>query len=235
MNCLLITSVILLFSACSSGFDQDGLKMNQRIYENAVEIKDWDVARMAVFNILAIDSNNYDYYDTLANIYFKSKDYGPALKSCERALAFNENVKTTRLAFECSRILKDYPQMIHFGKYLETTDRINVQIKYEMAFALINQKNEAEAIIYLESIIQDQQSGSIFYKEYSGNAVQNVPYKASAYNLLGFIKSEFSFKAEAKQMFQMAVEAFPQYKLAQENLLLMEQMEQMKQVESKEN
>ena len=110
----IVLSVVLIITSCSSGFDQDRLKMNQGIYENAMEIEDWDVARMAMFNMLAIDSNNHDYYDTLAKIYFRSKDYRPALKSCKKALEFNENVSTTILAFECSRILKDYKLMIDY-------------------------------------------------------------------------------------------------------------------------
>ncbi|MBL4668798.1 MAG: hypothetical protein JKY30_05990 [Flavobacteriales bacterium] len=220
----IVLSVVLIITSCSSGFDQDRLKMNQGIYENAMEIEDWDVARMAMFNMLAIDSNNHDYYDTLAKIYFRSKDYRPALKSCKKALEFNENVSTTILAFECSRILKDYKLMIDYGKYLEVTDTIDISMKYEISFAYINQKKLVEATKYLEMILVDSLSENLFYKEYTGNSVQEVPYKASAYNLLGFIKTESSDNKGAKQMFQMAIDVYPKYKLAQQNLFMIDQM-----------
>lgn len=211
----------LTIPGCSGNFDQEGISRNEEIYRKAVEIEDWDVARMAIFNILAIDSNNHDYYDTLANLYYDSKDYPQALNSCEKALTFNENRQTTEVAFECARVLKNYEELIKYGKFLESTGDITLQQKYLLAFALVSQKNHAEAETYLKSVISDMDSETILYREFDGKGVQEVPYKACAYNLLGFIHSEIGNQDEAAKMFAKALEVHPNYIMARENLELL--------------
>jgi tetratricopeptide (TPR) repeat protein len=210
--------------SCSGQFDQKEILRNKNVYKNAVELGDWDVARMATFNLLSIDNNNHDYYDTLAMLYFKTEDFLPALKSCERALQFNENKKTVGLAFECSRILKQYEDMVRYGTYMEKIKGLEIDQKYQLAFALFQQNQYKEALVYLSSILTDMKSESTLYREYNGKIVQEVPYKACAYNLIGFIHNKSLKYEEAAQMFRLAIEVFPDYQLAQDNLNMLSQL-----------
>lgn len=218
---IILVPASIMMIACSGQFDQNEILRNQNIYKNAVALGDWDVARMATFNLLSIDSNNHDYYDTLAMLYFKTEDFSPALKSCERALQFNENKKTVELAFECSRILKEYEDMIRYGRYMEKIMGLRIDQKYQLAFALFQQNRYQEALVYLNSILTDMKSESTLYREYNGKIVQEVPYKACAYNLIGFIHNKSSKNEEAAQMFKLAIEVFPDYQLAQDNLMML--------------
>ena len=44
-------------------------------YRRAIEVKDYNVAKNYVYNIIEVDSNNHIYYDTLAKLYFITKNF----------------------------------------------------------------------------------------------------------------------------------------------------------------
>lgn len=95
-----------------------------------------------------------------------------------------------------------------------------------MALNDIILKDYQSAEKYLNTIIIHPKSITLNYNEYRGNGIQTVPYRSASYNLLGFINSENAKIEDAEKMFNAALEYMPDYVLAKENLIALENAKQ---------
>lgn len=216
---LYLLAVLFLSISCSNSKSEADLKIDQEWskYKNAMLVNDIQVAKSAVYNIVALDSNNHTYYDTLAKLYFLTKEYKSAESCAAKALAFKVCEPTLGLAYNASKALKNNEGIILYGEELLSFHNDSISLKYELAFNYIQLLDLAAGEELLNEIVLSPKSLTEEYAEYRGNGVQKVPYRAASYNLLGFIFNEKLDKENALSMFNAALMVKNDYVLAQEN------------------
>ncbi len=211
--------LLLIAVSCSNGNEESLAKINQEWskYNNAMTVNDYQIAKSAVYNIIALDSNNHTYYDTLAKLYYLTNDFSSVQKCASKALAFKVCEPTLGLAYNAAKALKKNEDIILYGEELLSFHDDSVSLKYELAYNYIQLMDLSASEELLNEIILSPKSLTEEYAEYRGNGVQKVAYRAAAYNLLGFIYNEKMEKENALGMFNAALMVQKDYILAQEN------------------
>lgn len=212
--------VLMLLTSCTSGLAETKSQVDAEWvkYNRAMEVNDYQVAKNSVYSMLSLDSNNVTYYDTLAKLYYLTKEYESSYTCAKKALTNGVSEQTADIAYRTSKALKKFEDASKYGGILLTFNEDSIGLQYELAFNYIQLYKYDKGSELLNRIVLDPESLKQNYNEYSGTAVQEIPYRASAYNLLGFIENERGNKEVAKNMFQSALNIKEDYKLASENL-----------------
>ncbi|MFT5602429.1 MAG: tetratricopeptide (TPR) repeat protein [Flavobacteriales bacterium] len=212
--------LILITVSCSNETEEKQQEIDQEWskYNNAMNVNDYQVAKSIVYDIIALDSNNHSYYDTLAKLYYITREYKSAEKCATKALAFGVNEPTLNIAYSCAKALKKNENVLLYGTELMELHPDSLSLMYELAFNDIQLQYLESAEEILNKIIVSPKSLTELYSEYRGNGVQKVAYRATCYNLLGFIYNEKLEKENALKMFNAAIMVQEDYVLAKENL-----------------
>lgn len=189
------------------------------VYRNALKYYDIQTGVTAIYTALAIRPERTDLKDTLTLLYFAAERYPQANALAEELL--KENPKRTDL-LEIAAVSKqalgavkeslaDYENLYKESK--------SVYHLYQIATLQYQLKRFGEASESLAQIIaspdaEKQQIGITAGQ----NQTQNVPLKAAAYNVRGIIATELNNETVAKQNFEAAIQAFPDFVLAKGNL-----------------
>lgn len=210
---------LVILSGCSDSNVkvQEEIEQEWTKYNNAMTVNDYQVAKSVVYNIISLDSNNHTYYDTLAKLYYITKEIKSAEKCAAKALAFNVSEPTLVIAYNCAKALKNNEEVLLFGMELLEFHSDSLALMYELAYNNVQLIELTEAEGILNEIVLSPKSLTEQYAEYRGNGVQKVSYRAAAYNLLGFIYNEKLEKQNALSMFNAALMVQKDYVLAQEN------------------
>jgi tetratricopeptide (TPR) repeat protein len=216
---LYFIGLLVLTISCSNESEEslEKIKLEWSKYNNAMSVNDYQVAKSSVYNILALDSNNHTYYDTLTKLYFLSKEYKSASTCAAKALAFKVTEPTLDLAYNCAKALKNNEDVLLYGESLLDFQPDSISLKYELAFNYIQLMDLVAGEELLNEIILSPKSLTEEYAEFRGNGVQKIPYRAAAYNLRGFIFNEKQDMENALGMFNAALMVKKDYVLAQEN------------------
>lgn len=79
-----ICSVFILASCNNQPSGPSAIETQKKVYKQATELGDFMTAASSLQMILALDSSQKNYLDTLANVYYTAHLYAPALKTCEK-------------------------------------------------------------------------------------------------------------------------------------------------------
>lgn len=212
--------MLVLFASCTNNAAEVKSQVDAEWakYERAMEVNDYQVAKNSIYSMITLDSNNVVYYDTLAKLYYLTKEYESSYSCAKKALSNGISEQTADIAYRTSKTLKKFGDAAKYGDILLSFNEDSIGLQYELAFNYIQLYDYKKGSELLNRIILDPESLKQNYNEYSGNGVQEVPYRASSYNLLGFIENEQGNKGIAKNMFQSALNVKEDYKLASENL-----------------
>jgi len=219
--------VITLFTAsCNSKEEQ--IKLQKTIYETAVKYRDGDVARMAIYNLLALNNNTGTYKDSLVNFYFAAQMYPQALFLGEELIEEKPGDTILLKILAVSRgavgLLKE--SMTDYEMLYEKTQDINHL--YELASTQLRLKRYEECGKSLQILFSDAAADStkvsIRYGQ-QGSQEQKVPLKAAVLNLNGFLSFELKNYDDARKSFASALQIFPKFELAAGNLDLLDKIE----------
>lgn len=189
------------------------------IYELAVKFNDQAVAKNALYNILMYTSNQNAILDSLALMYFDSRQYISAAIAASESVKFNPN---DELALEVAAIsfnslgVKERA-LEYFEKLFLKNDDTNTL--YQMAFLQFETKKLKESMASVNILLERPDVNEIkFNFTKVDNTNQEVPMKAAILNLKGLIQKEEGDKEAAKATFLEAIQASPGFELAQANL-----------------
>lgn len=221
MNKVLFPTLMLAALFLSSCDNSKKMVENEwKVYDSVIENGDVISAIVTLNRIVAIDRYNADALDTLAILYLKSGSNEAASKIAFRALNVRESDALVRVLAKANKGLgKNDIALENFSKLL-AKDPQNLEYQYEVAYAYINQKRLNDAVPLIQSIIQNPNSGSEVMKEFFDGGSQLLPYRAVAFNMLGFIQSQAGQTDAAIKSYQTALQIFPRYYLASNNLKL---------------
>ncbi len=214
-----LLAIVISAQAQDSPQNTPEFKRNKLIFEMASTFNDPSVARMALYNMIAIDSKNPALIDSLALLYFEFQNYASAAIVSQEALRRNPNnpllLELSAVSYENlglpDRALNQYESL-----YLKQSNPITL---YKIAFLQFQLKRLVEANTSADILLSKpelKEQKLVFSK--SDNTTQQVSMHAAVYNLKGLVAKEQGNTDEAKAMFNKALEITPDFEIALENV-----------------
>ncbi len=185
------------------------------IYRNALKFNDLDVAKSALFEILAHQPGNQSVYDSLAHLYFRIGAYDQALIACEKAQPTGAIKEIRAYSY---RNLGDIKTALPLFEQL-FSESSSMENGYQVASMQYSMKRYGEC---METAIKiknhpDAANIKVLITTEQGDNV-NVPYLAAAENLMGVVYLETGKPELAKISFENALKSAPEFTLAKKNL-----------------
>lgn len=189
-----------------------------KVYENALQLGDLNVAINACYEIIANDSSQINYYDSLVYLYLNTPNQGATYLTARRCLNYHpDNAKMNEVAANYAKELGmlDTAILLYKKTYLLTHRLKNL---YDVAQLQYNMGNDAAAEETADIIIKsaDSEKENVIIavdKETS----QQIPAKAAALNIKGVIFIQLGLKDKALGYFEEALRLAPDFKLAKQN------------------
>lgn len=194
-------------------------KRNKLIFDMASTFNDPAVARMALYNMIAIDSKNPALLDSLALVYYEFQNYASAAIVSQETLRRNPNnsllLELSAVCYENlglpERALNQYESL-----YLKQSNPLTL---YKIAFLQLQLKRYVEANTSADILLSKpelKEQMLVFPK--SDNTSQQVSMHAAVYNLKGLVAKDQGKTEEAKSFFDKALELNPDFEIALNNV-----------------
>ncbi|MDX1938588.1 MAG: tetratricopeptide repeat protein [Flavihumibacter sp.] len=211
---LMVTVIVFALAAAAQTSKQHYLD----IYKRAVKYNDSRTAINALHGYLAL-GEEAAYKDTLGIIYYLSRDYYSALIiSKEIYDADSKNIGALERMADCYNQLGDVKTALDSYEKLAPITQ-NPSHYYELALAQYQLKRIGECDASLGRVIADTNSKRIATPFNIGEGqTQNVPVMAAAYNVKAVLLMEVKNYTEARKMIAKALELYPDFVGAQQNL-----------------
>ena len=191
----------------------------QAVYDLAVELGDYDVAKATLIEIIANNPEKKNYLDSLARIYYAMGAYPQALVVAEKYMkteAATEDMLEIKAASQRSMNMLKESLLSYETLYSKSK---NLYHAYQVAVLQYNLKRLGECIGTIGAIEKDPGAAeaqiTINYGQGQG---QQVPMLAALENLKGVINLDLNQKEQAKVNFEAALKLYPEFELAKNNL-----------------
>lgn len=214
--------LLALATACQNT-EQDVMADAQihdiRMYHQAMALGDYIAAIQATHSLLARDSSQTQYYDTLAMLYYRSGSYPQAAQVA--VLMLQKNPKSQKYLEVLARSYQAGGKIDQAAHYYQQLRELTGDPNYDYQLASLNynagRMDQAEAII--NKIFSTPQIDTAHVKLYTDNGAEQVVHlKAAALNILGSIKYRQRKPDEARQAFTQALQIDSSFELAKNNL-----------------
>ncbi len=192
------------------------------IYNSANLFNDPQVAKMALYNLIAENPGNPSLYDSLAIIYLQYNQHASAALVAQQSLAINkDNLFATEVAASAFDNLgvKDRSIPYYETLYLAKND---INILYKIAFLQFETKRYGESNTSIDIIMQNEDAKTnvvVFPTE--DNVGQEVPLNVAAHRIKGMIEEAKGNDDEAKRLFLATLEMYPGFQVVQGQLQLL--------------
>jgi tetratricopeptide (TPR) repeat protein len=190
-----------------------------KIYNTALKYGDIEVARTAMYSLLAKHPDSISYLDTIARLYFSAGNYVQCALSSKDYLT-----KDTTNLFVREMLAISYSSLNKSKEALEQYEILHASTKsvyhaYQIAVLQYVLKRYGECEATLAEIIANPKSADEKVSmSVDQNSTQQVPIKAAAYNIKGVMQKELNKPDEAKVFFEEAIKVFPDFALAKGNI-----------------
>ncbi len=202
--------------------DTASYRLERAVYFNALRYSDLNVAKSAIFKMMAINPLDKTLKDSLLFIYFNAGSFGQCILLSRELLAENPSrnniLEIKAIAEQNLGMVKE--ALISYEKLFSESK--NLFHQYQMAVLQYQLKRYGECNQNIGDIIKDDKSLSEKVNISTGQENQKVILKAAAYNIRGVMQLEGKRDEEAKADFQEALKIQPDFALAQNNIQLIE-------------
>jgi tetratricopeptide (TPR) repeat protein len=194
--------------------------------KKALRYADYETAISSLYDVIQKEGETSTYLDSLAYLYFSTGRYASCALVTKDVLDKDES-KANMLelrAVSLSNLGNTVEAIDAYQKLVPLTK--NIHHYYELALLQYSIKRLAEAAISIKNAEAIEATEKDFVNiPLDKNQAQKVPIMAAIYNLHGLIAYDLDkTNTEApKQAFQKALEIFPDFVLAQNNMKAMEQ------------
>jgi tetratricopeptide (TPR) repeat protein len=207
---------------------QDAYEIQSHVYKNALKNYDLQAATIALYNMIALKPEKADLNDSLALLYFAGERYAQAYLVGEQILKGdakrNDMLELVAVSKQnlglTKEALADYEKLYAVDK--------SIYYLYQMSTLQYQLKRYGECVASLDQIINDPKSATQKVNIQVQGGSQDVPMKAAALNVKGICAMELNQEEAAKDNFNKALEAFPEFVLAKGNLEQLSKKQQAK-------
>lgn len=194
-------------------------KLYQMKYVFGMKYNDGEVAKNALYSMIAMDPGDDSLKMVLCYYYFERNQFASSLfVSADLLSRFPDNedaLKINAMSYENMGV-RDKAIEQYMSLHLKTQD---ISALYQAAMLQMELERFNECKTNLDIIIKDPQAKAMKVN-FSKNETeqQQVTMEAAAYNMKGMIEKQQGNKEEAKKQFQKALEIEPEFVLASQNL-----------------
>lgn len=194
-------------------------KLFQMKYVFGMKYNDGEVAKDALYSMIAMDPNDDSLKMSLCYYYFDQNQFASSLFVSRDLLArFPDNIDALKInAMSLENMgARDKAIEAYETLYLKTND---IGVLYQVALMQFEMDRYAECSTNLDIIIKNPQAKTMklsFNK--SETEQQEVSLEAASYNMKGMLENQQGNKEEAKKNLQKAIELEPEFTLASQNL-----------------
>lgn len=187
-------------------------------YDQAMKYSDFIVARSALYSMLALKPERVGLKDTLTYLYYNTNSYVQVI------LVGKEILETKPDKAEILELVAVSQQNLGMLKEaLESFEKLfaiskDVYHQYNIASLQYMLKRYGECSESLNAIIAATDTAGVVSISDGKNESQQVPVKAAAFNMRGVIALEINQTDVAKQNFEKALQLYPEFVLAKNNL-----------------
>jgi tetratricopeptide (TPR) repeat protein len=190
------------------------------VYDLAIKNGDFNTAIKAVYYAIARNPENFSYQDSLASLYYVSENYIPAIIVGRKILEQKpDDLKMLEIVASSEIEIGRLKEALEIYEKLQILTG-SLSSRYQVAMLQYRLQRYAEGLNSLKALIAIPGAAEEAIRVPAGQQgqVQAVPLKAAALNLQGIIQIEMKEDAAAKESFTKALEVFPQFVMAQNNL-----------------
>ena len=220
---LMLVMAVLLFSM-AKGQNKEVqnnqlYKLFQMKYVFGMKYNDEEIAKDALYSMIAMDPNDDSLKMRLCYYYFEQKQYASSLFVSSDLLARRpDNIDALRInGFSYENLgVRDKAIEAYETLYLQTNE---IGVLYQVAILQFEFERYTECKTNLDIIIKDPQAKALklnFAKNETEQ--QEITLEAASYNVKGMIEKQQGNNAEAKKQFDKALEIDPEFMLATQNL-----------------
>ncbi len=215
--------VISIFNSASG---QNKEIQNSQLYKHyqmkyvfGMKYNDREVAKNALYSMIAMDPNDDSLKMVLCYYYFDQNQFASSLfVSADLLTRFPDNTDALRInamSYENMGV-RDKAIDAYESLYLKTND---IGVLYQTALLQFELSRYAECDTNLDIIIKNPQAKAMklsFAKD--ENEQQEVTLEAACYNMKGMLAKQQGNMDEAKKQLEKALEVDPEFALASQNL-----------------
>ena len=219
----------------SKTFIRHQITNSKKIIKQALTYNDAQTAISNLHKIIALEGSKSIYKDSLAIVYFQSRNYVSSHLLAKELLALKPNNKQlleiNAISLEKLNAVKD--AIDAYERLFQQTN--NMLHGYQLANLQFSIKRLTEAKVSIEKTIVCEKIEKAFIQfPVDKTKNQNVPLKSAAYNLQGLISFELKEYSFARTAFKNALEVMPKFTLATQNAnAVLLQIENKKENENK--
>lgn len=215
---------LLLFLASSGSIiaqdakESASYKQEQSVYNLGLKYNDINIARAAIYNLIAIDPTDASLLDSLAYMYYEYQQYTSCLLVSLDILKGNPDHLA---ALEMSGVsyeqlgLKDKALVAYESIYLRNN---SVYTLYKVAVIQLDLGRHGESITNAGILLDKEETKETKVSFNTDNGQQQVSLEAAVYNLKGLIELSQENKEAARTSFNEALRIEPEFAMAKNNL-----------------
>jgi len=217
--------LILLFilATCWSSSAQDAkdsvpYKQEKAVYLLASKYADVNIARNAIYNLMAMDPNDASLLDSLAYMYYDYQKYTSCLLVCLDIIKRNPDhlpaLEMSGVSYE-SLGLKDKALTAYESIYLRNSSVLTL---YKMAILQLDLNRLGESMTNVGILLEKEDTKEANVSINTQQGPSQISLTAAVYNLKGLIESSQENKEAARTSFQEALALEPDFTVAKNNL-----------------
>ncbi|MCP4456884.1 MAG: hypothetical protein GY816_02485 [Cytophagales bacterium] len=191
------------------------------IYNASRQYNDPVVNRMALYNLLAENPNNYALRDSLAILYLQQQEFASAaLVAQEVASVIPDNMFATEIAATAFERLGVKNRALSFYEILYLNDSDNLGFLYKIAFLQYDLKLVEEAMasaIQIES--KEMASETMLIFPTADKNGQEVSMKLGAARLKGMVEELRDDREKAKEYYEEVLRQMPEFEVVKQQLV----------------
>lgn len=202
------------------------LRKQSFIYNSANLFNDPEVAKMALYNLIAENPGNPALYDSLALIYLRFNQMASAALVSQQSLKINNNnlfaTEVAASAFDNLGV-KDRAIPYYETLYLANND---LNVLYKIAFLQLELNRFGEATTSVDIILQNEESKSqIIVFPTEDQKGQDVPLNVAAHRIKAMVEEAKGNEDEAIRLYLATLEMLPGFQVVQGQLQLLNKKE----------
>ncbi len=194
-------------------------KLYQMKYVFGMKYNDTEVAKDALYSMIAMDPNDDSLKMRLCYYYFEQNQYASSLfvsmDILSRETGLTDALRINAMSYENLGV-RDKAVAAYETLYLKVNE---LGVLYQVAVLQFELERFVECMTNLDIILKDPQSKALklnFAKNETEQ--QEITMEAASYNVKGMIEKQQGNTAEAKKYFENALAAEPDFTLALQNI-----------------
>ncbi len=216
---VILITLTVFFKGFSQNQNKEAILMEKQILKSAKDIGDPAIAKSSIYRLIALEGKNSTYKDSLAYIYFASRNYAPCFMIASEVLERDpKHVEMLEMKGISLESLSVFEKAAEVYKDLFSMTGINFH-GYNLAKLQFSLKKYDEAYQTIQKVEKINDTGK--YKitfVINQNHNQQVELLAAVSYLKGLTEIELELSEAAKASFEKAIKIQPDFILVKEQL-----------------